>query len=152
MTEKDASIQRMKNLMKEHSLKYVFLKRPIYTTHPGLGKPNSDKRPYTISAIRYYENADSLEFWQHWSDYHVGNSARFFEDEKVYLVESALKETIESLGEYKVIVTAEVVVKATSLENAKKTAQNMPSPDINEALGCIVPTGDVKLLGEPDAQ
>lgn len=35
MTEKLAAIQRMKDLMKEHNLKYVYLKQVIHTTHPG---------------------------------------------------------------------------------------------------------------------
>ena len=144
MTEKNAAIQRMKDLMKEHNLKYVHLKQAIHTTHPGFDKPYSDNRPYTISMVYYDSKDDSLQFWQHWSDYHVGNYAQNFEEQKVFLVESALNETLGSLKKYEVMVTASAYIMATSAENAIATVQNLSSPDINEAVCCIIPTGEVK--------
>jgi hypothetical protein len=144
MIEKFASIQRMKDLMKRHNLKYVYLKQDIHTTHPGFDKPNSDNRPYTISEVHYDAKDDSLQFWQHWSDYHVGNYAQNFEEQKVFLVESALNETLGSLKKYEVKVTASVFIMATSSENAIATVQHMSSPDINEAMYWIIPTGEVK--------
>lgn len=144
MTEKFAAIQRMKNLMKEHNLKYVFLKQPIYTTHPGYDKPNSDNRPYTINEVYYDAKEDSLRFWQFWSDYNVGMDAQGFEDQKVFLVESALNETLASLKRYEVKVTASAYIMATSPENAIATVQHLSSPDINDAVCCIIPTGEVK--------
>ncbi len=146
MTEKFAAIQRMKGLMKEHNLKYVFLKQPIYTTHPGFDKPNSDNRPYTISAVEFNAKDDSLLFWQFWSDYNVGNFAQYFEDQKVSIVESALNETLASLKKFEVKVTASAYIMATSSEKAIATVQHLPSPDINEAVHCIIPTGEVKEL------
>ncbi len=144
MTEKYAAIQRMKNLMKEHNLKYVFLKQPIYTTHPGYDKPNSDNRPYTINEVYYDAKEDSLRFWQFWSDYNVGMDAQGFEDQKVFLVESALNETLASLKKYEVKVTASTYIMATSPANAIATVQHLSSPDINDAMCCIIPTGEVK--------
>ena len=98
--EKLATIQRMKDLMKGHNLKSVYLKESVGTTHPGYDKPDSDKRPYIISEVYCDAKDDVLYFWQHWSDYHVGNNAEGFEDEKVFLVEQALVETIASLKKY----------------------------------------------------
>ena len=146
MTDKFAAIQRMKNLMKEHNLKIVFLKQPIYTTHPGYDKPNSDDRPYTISAVYHDVKDDRLCFWQYWSYYNVGNNAQCFEDQKVFMVENALNETIGSLKKYEVKVTASTYIMATSPENAVATVKHMSSPDINEAVCCIIPTGEVKEL------
>lgn len=143
MTEKLAAIQRMKDLMKEHNLKYVYLKQAIHTSHPGFDKPNSDNRPYTISEVYYDAKDNSLQFWQHWSDYHVGNYAQNFEDQKVFLVESALNETISSLKKFEVKVTASAFIMATSSENAIATVRHLSSPDINEAVHCIIPTGEV---------
>ena len=140
MTEKFAAIQRMK----EHNVKYVFLKQPIYTTHPGYDKPNSDNRPYTINEVYYDAKDDSLRFWQFWSDYNVGMDAQGFEDQKVLLVESALNETLASLKRYEVKVTASAYIMATSPANAIATVKHLSSPDINDAVCCIIPTGEVK--------
>ena len=145
MTEKFAAIQRMKDLMTEHKLKYVYLKQPIYTTHPGGDEPGSDTRPYTINEVYYNGKDDSLYFWQFWSEYNVGNDARYFEDEKVFLVEKMLNETFNSpLKKFEVKVTAHAYIMATSPENALATVRHLCSPDINEAVCRIIPTGEVK--------
>lgn len=143
-TGKLAAIQRMIALMKEHKLKYVYLKQSVATTHPGFDKPGSDKRPYVISEVCYDAKEDCLLFWQHWSDYHVGKNAEGFEDEKVFSVERALIETIASLKKYEVKVAASAFIMAPSAARAIETVRYMASPEIHEVVCCIVPTGEAK--------
>ena len=140
MTEKYASIARMKSLMKEKNLTSVFLENVIYTTWPG------ENKPYSIRRVEYEPKDDRIVIWQHWDQSNTGHYIEDFEDEKVFRNEKELRSSIEALKKYRVFVTAWVDVMATNPNNAKKTISLCPSDEYRDKVTCIVPTGEIKEL------
>jgi len=131
MNEKYDSIKRMKELMKERGLSHVFLEKVIYTTWPSTDKP--DNRPYSIREVTYNEAENRLTIWQHWDKSNSGHHIEDFEDNKVFVIEKELVSTIEHLKKFSVKMSAFIDVYATSMENAKATADHMYSDEIKAA-------------------
>ena len=133
MNEKYDSIKRMKELMKEKGLTHVFLENVIYTTWPGYDKPYSDDRPYSIREVSYNGTENRLTIWQHWDKSNSGHHIENFEDNKVFMIEKELISTIEHLKKFSVKMSAVIDVYATSMDNAKATADHMYSDEIKAA-------------------
>ncbi len=138
MNEKYASIQRMKELMRERRLKNVFLLNPLHTHWPG------DDRPFTISEAVYHADDNRLVFWQHWDKSDVGHNIESYDDSTVLTLEKRLSATVDSLKRYSVKVTATIDIMATSPENAGNTVKHMDSDDRKENIYWIFPTDEIK--------
>ena len=138
MTEKFASIKRMKDLMKEHGLKSVFLENILYTTWP------DDDRPYSIREVCFDEKGNKISIWQRWDKTLTGHYIEDFEDGKVLMIEKELQNTVSHLKKFTVKMTANIDVLATSLENAQKTVQYRSADDIKEGAYRFSVTDDNK--------
>ena len=138
MTEKYASIARMKNLMKENNLISVFLENVVYTTWPG------DNKPYSIREVNYKPDDNKLVIWQHWDQTNTGHFIEDFEDEKVFKIEKELESSIKALKKYRVVITGWVDIMATSPENAKKTIDHRSNSEIQNMITCIRATDEIK--------
>ncbi len=144
MTESEASIKRMKELMKERGLSHVFLKSLVRTTWPGRDLPYPDDRPYTIREVSYDVKTNDLLIWQHWEFATAGHYIESFEDDKVYLIERELVASINQLKKYTVILSASIDILATSPENARATVKQMTLSETKAKVYGFSATNEVK--------